>query len=356
MTNPANPSKAPARAEADAKAAAQMGAQTGTQTGTQTGAQTGTQTGTQTGAQAGTGAVQAPLADARLGLSAGLASVAVAATLVLLKLWAMWQTGALSIAASLADSALDLIMSLGAAAAIVYAARPADDDHAFGHTSAEDLASLFQALFILGSAGLIGLGAAGRLMAETPPRIEDERLGIAVMLVSVALTLGLVWWQGRVARATGNKVVAADRLHYLGDLIPNFGAILALAAAALWGLARVDALVALAAALYMVRGAFGIGKEAWDALMDRRAPPDVIEGIAAIARGWPGVHGFHDLKTRTAGSRIFVNLHIELDGDQSLRAAHAIGAGLRRAILDAYPQADVIIHKDVARKGDDPGT
>jgi ferrous-iron efflux pump FieF len=84
--------------------------------------------------------------------------------------------------------------------------------------------------------------------------------------------------------------------------------------------------------------------------MDRRADPALIDGVAAIARDWPGLHGFHDLKTRTAGSRVFVNIHIELDGDLPLRQAHAIGAGLRRAIIAAYPQADVIIHKDVARK------
>ncbi len=95
----------------------------------------------------------------RLSVSAGLASVAVAAVLVALKLWAMAATGALSIAASLADSALDLMMSLAAAAALVYAARPADEDHAFGHTSAEDLAALAQAAFILVSAVVIGWAA-----------------------------------------------------------------------------------------------------------------------------------------------------------------------------------------------------
>ena len=78
--------------------------------------------------------------------------------------------------------------------------------------------------------------------------------------------------------------------------------------------------------------------------MDR---PTLVRLTTELARDWPGVRGFHDLKTRRAGSRVFVNLHIELDGDQSLRDAHDIGAGLRRAILAAYPQADVIIHKDV---------
>jgi ferrous-iron efflux pump FieF len=283
----------------------------------------------------------------RLAISAGLASVLVATVLVGLKLWALAATGALSIAASLADSALDLMMSLGAAAAIVYAARPADEDHAFGHSSAEDLAALAQATFILASAGVIGWASAARLLAPEPPVLAAEGRGMVVMVISILLTLALVWWQGRVARITGSKVVRADRLHYLGDLLPSLGALVALWASSRFGMGSVDAVVALAAAGVMVLGALRIGKDAWDALMDRAADPAIQEGIAAIARGWPGVRGFHDLKTRTAGSRVFVHIHIELDGNQSLREAHDIGAGLRRAILAAYPQADVIIHKDV---------
>jgi ferrous-iron efflux pump FieF len=294
--------------------------------------------------------------DTRLTLTAGAASVAVAAVLVALKLWALASTGALSIAASLADSALDLMMSLAAAAALIYAARPADEDHAFGHTSAEDLAALAQSTFILVSALVIGWAAVARLLAPEPVMLADETRGMIVMAVSVVLTLALVWWQGRVARATGSRVVAADRLHYLGDLLPSLGAIGALWASSAFGLSNVDAVVALVAAAVMLIGALHIGRGAWDALMDRRADPEVIAGIAAIAKDWPGVHGFHDLKTRTAGRRVFVNIHIELDGDQSLREAHAIGAGLRRAILDRYPQADVIIHKDVAPKDGTPGT
>jgi ferrous-iron efflux pump FieF len=283
----------------------------------------------------------------RLAYSAGFASVVVSATLVALKLWALAETGALSIAASAADSAIDLMMSLGAAAAIVYAARPADEDHAFGHTSAEDLAALAQAAFILVAAVVIGWGAVSRLMSPEPLRLAAEGWGMAVMLVSIVLTLVLVWWQGRVARATGSRVVAADRLHYLGDLVPSIGSLIALWASSRFGMGSVDSIIALAAAIVMVFGAARIGKAAWDALMDRAADPAVLAGISDIARTWPGVRAFHDLKTRTAGSRIFVNLHIELDGDQSLRDAHAIGAGLRREIIRVYPQTDVIIHKDV---------
>jgi ferrous-iron efflux pump FieF len=285
----------------------------------------------------------------KLNLSAGLASVGIASTLVALKLWALSATGALSVAASLADSAMDLMVSLGAMAALIYAAKPADEDHAFGHTSAEDLAALGQAFFVLISAGVIGWAAIARLLAPEEGTLRDQGAGMLVMSASVALTLGLVWWQGRVAKRTGSRVVAADRLHYLGDLLPNIGAIISLWASKALGLAYIDSIVALGAGGLLAIGAVRIGKGAWDALMDRTADPEIVEGIAEIARAWPGVHGFHDLKTRTAGSRVFVNLHIELEGGQTLREAHAIGAALRREILNAYPQADVIIHKDVAR-------
>ncbi len=289
-----------------------------------------------------------PHATTRLTLTAGAASVGMAALLVALKLWALGETGALSVAASLADSAMDLMMSLAAMAALIYAAKPADEDHAFGHTSAEDLAALGQAIFILISAAIIAFAASQRLLDPTSAPLQSQGRGMVVMGLSVVLTLGLVVWQGRVARRTGSKVVAADRLHYLGDLLPNIGAFASLWASSTFGMGQIDSIVAIGAAVMLSLGALRIGKGAWDALMDRRADPDIIADIGRIAGNWPGVHGYHDLKTRTAGSRIFVNLHIELDGNQTLRDAHGIGAGLRRAILQAYPQADVIIHKDVS--------
>jgi ferrous-iron efflux pump FieF len=294
----------------------------------------------------------APHDDHRLNLSAGALSVSVALALVGLKLWALFATGALSIAATLADSALDVLMSAAGLLAILYAAKPPDDDHAFGHTSAEDLAALGQSVFILVSAGVIAGLAGLRLWQGTPPEITAEATGLTVVGLSIALTAALILWQRRVVRATGNKVVAADSLHYVGDLVPNIGALLALWASAQWGASQVDSWVALLAAGWLIFSALRIWRGAWDALMDRRADPAVIAGIAAIAAAHPGVLGHHDLKTRMAGSRIFVNLHIELDGAQSLRDAHAIGASLRRAIIAAYPRADVLIHKDP--EGDRP--
>jgi ferrous-iron efflux pump FieF len=153
----------------------------------------------------------------RLNLSAGLASVAVALFLVAIKLWALATTGALSVAASLADSALDLIASGAGLAAILYAARPPDSDHSFGHSSAEDLVALGQSLLVVVSAGGIGWTALRRL-AE-PTALSAERAGAAVMAVSIAVTAALVLWQGgwrggpgrRSSRPTGCTICRTSR-------------------------------------------------------------------------------------------------------------------------------------------------
>lgn len=285
----------------------------------------------------------------RLNISAAVASVTTGTVLVILKLWALWETGALAIAASLTDSAMDLMMSAVGLVAIIYAARPADADHAFGHDSVEDLTSLGQAVFIFGSACIILWAAIARLMSPDHTPIKSEGLGIAIMAISAVITMALVLWQRHVARTTGNKVVAADMLHYVGDLIPTIGAIVALIAAGTFGFTSVDSIFAIAAAVFMLYGAGKIAGSGWHALMDRSASDEVLDGINAIAAATDGVRGFHDLKTRTSGARLFVQIHVELEGEQSLRNAHAIAATLKRNIVGAYPYADVIVHMDVWR-------
>lgn len=280
----------------------------------------------------------------RLNLLAGVASVAVAGLLVGLKLWALQATGALSVAASLADSALDLLASIAALIGIRYAAKPPDDDHAFGHTSIEDLVALGQALIVAASAAMIGWNALLRLGA--PPALTSERTGIGVMTASIAITACLVLWQSHVAARTGSKIVAADRLHYLSDIWPNVGAIIALFCASWFGLYWVDPILALAACVILVIGARRIGVDAWHALMDRNASPSEIARIEEVLRSCEGLSGFHDLRTRTAGARIFIQVHVEIDGDLPLRAAHGISARLKRDLIAAIPQADVIIHQD----------
>lgn len=283
----------------------------------------------------------------RLAVTAGAGSVAVALILTVLKLWALWHTGSLAVGASLADSALDLLMSATALAAIIYAAKPEDEDHSFGHHSAEDLAVLAQSVVILGSGALIGFLSLSRILSPTPPDLGAEGAGLRAMGIAIGLTVLLLLWQSHVLRRTGNRVVAADRLHYLSDLLPTLGAILALELSRRFGWSMADALIGLAAAAFMIWNALGQFGSAWHALMDRQADPEVIATVTRLADNWPGVRGWHDLHTRRSGSRNFIHLHLEMDGDLSLREAHDIGAALKAAILRELPDAYVIIHKDV---------
>lgn len=289
--------------------------------------------------------------NARLNLAAGIASVGVAIALIALKFWALAATGALSVAASLTDNALDLLMSVAALAAIAYAARPADEGHTFGHSSAEDLAALMQAAVVLVSAFAIGALALVRLAAPQPAPLAAEREGIVAMVAAMALTGALVLFQRHVVRRTGNRVVAADSLHYLSDLIPTAGVLVALAASAWWGVEQVDSVIALGAALWLARTGLGIGRGAWNALMDHAADPAVIATITTLTDSIPELRGWHDLRTRTSGSRLFISMHVELDGTMTLNEAHRIADSLETALMEALPGADVIIHTDPVGPG-----
>jgi len=294
------------------------------------------------------------ISDSRLNISAGIASVAVALVLVAAKGWAWAETGALSVAASLIDSGLDLVVSLTNFGAILYAAKPADRSHRFGHHSIEDIAALAQASMVTGAALLLGWRGMVRLAKPEPLAAEAE--GIAIMVLSILLTGALVWWQRRVARRTGSKVVAADSLHYLSDLLPALGGIVALGASALFGVVQLDSAISLVAAMILLRGAWRIGGGAFAALMDREAPAEVEARIAEVVAEFPEIAGFHDLKTRVSGAQTFVQLHVEVDGKLSLYSAHEIGARLRLRLLDAVPRYEVLVHLDPIGDPGDPAT
>ncbi len=275
---------------------------------------------------------------------AARASVCVAGVLVVLKLLAYYATGSVAILSSLVDSALDAAASILNMLAIGHALEPPDEDHRFGHGKAEALAGLGQAAFITASGGFLLVEAGSRLVRPSP--IDQGLVGIAVMVASIILTLGLVRYQRRIARQTGSLAVAADSVHYLSDLLANVGVIAALILAVQFGLWWADPLFAAAAGLYILISAWRIGKVAWDQLMDREASAELRAQIEQVATGIAGVEGVHDLRTRLAGARCFIQMHIEMDGTLPLVQAHAIAEQVEAAVRKAVPRAEVLIHED----------
>ncbi|MBK5008631.1 cation diffusion facilitator family transporter [Pseudomonas sp. S60] len=284
-----------------------------------------------------------PAEHQRLLRLATRASLAVASILVVSKALAWWLSGSVSLLAGLTDSALDAVASFLNLLAVHYALRPADDDHRFGHGKAEALAGIAQALFIGGSAVLIGLQAVERLQAPQP--LGDTAVGIAVMLLSLALTVALLALQRKVIRVTGSTAVRADSLHYRSDLLLNGSILLALLLAR-FGWPQLDALFGLGIAFYILWSALQIARESTAILMDKELPGDVSDDMARRVLAIDGVQGVHDLRTRMSGNQWFVQLHIELPGQLPLHQAHSLCVQASEVIRQHYPKADVIVHAD----------
>ena len=280
---------------------------------------------------------------ARLLRLATRASVGVASILIIGKAIAWWFSGSVSMLAGLTDSLLDGVTSLLNLLAVHYALRPADDDHRYGHGKAESLAGMAQALFIAGSAVLIAFQAYQRL--QHPEPVGAPWLSIAVIVMSLVLTVALLAVQHRVIRETGSNAVRADSLHYRSDLLLNGSILLALVLAA-FGWHQVDAWFGLAIALYILWSAIQIARESFAVLMDEELPADVSQHMLELACSVPGVLGAHDLRTRISGNHWFVQLHLELPGELSLSVAHGISDQAADAIHQAYPRAEVLVHAD----------
>jgi ferrous-iron efflux pump FieF len=280
----------------------------------------------------------------RLRLWATNASVGVAVLLVTVKTAAWVATGSVSMLSSLLDSGLDTAASIVNLLAVRHAVTPADREHRFGHGKAEPLAGLGQAAFIAGSAALLLVEVAQRLVS--PVIVTHADIGIVVSVVAIAATLGLVRFQGYVVAATGSLAVGADALHYRSDLVLNSAVILSLVLASQFGWHYADPLFGAGIALWILWSAWQIVRQSLTQLMDRELPDEDRARVRALAEAHPEVKSVHDLRTRTAGPTSFIQLHLEMDGRMTLARAHEVSDAVEKDILAAFPQAEVMIHQD----------
>ena len=282
--------------------------------------------------------------NARLTRRITALSVATALVLTLLKA-AVWVAGgSVAILASLADSGLDLIAACGTFVAVRYAAAPPDAEHRFGHGKAEAFASLVQAGLVFASAALIGQEAVRHFIE--PSRLEHQGWGIAVMALSTVLTVLLVTAQTRVLRRTRSVAVSGDRAHYVADLASNVAALIAIAASALFGISGFDAAGGIVVALVLLWGAVSVFRQASDELMDRELPDEARARIVSLMTADARLTGVHQLRTRAAGPTVHIQMHADLDPELSLENAHEVVVAAEKRVLEAFPNADIIIHAD----------
>ena len=289
--------------------------------------------------------VSGPEAE-RLKRLATYAAVGVAGTLIAIKLWAWVETHSVAMLATLVDSTLDLVASGLNLVAVRHALTPADEEHRFGHGKAEALAGLGQAAFIGGSAAFLLFQSLERLVKPEP--VHESAMGLLVIGVSLVLTLLLVLFQRYVVNRTRSLAISADRLHYATDIATNLGVVAALILSGLWGWTAADPLIGLAIGLVIAWGAFNILRGSYDELMDREFDDAERARIKEIVHRHKAVVSIHDLRTRRAGHRSFIQLHLELAPEMTLIEAHRISDEVEDAIKAAFPDAEVLTHQDPA--------
>lgn len=271
-------------------------------------------------------------------------SVTVALVLVTAKTAAWLASGSVAVLASLADSGLDLLASLITLFAVRFAASPPDAEHRFGHGKAEAFASLMQGGLVFASAALVGREAIAGLMDPKP--IHAGGWALAVMALSIVLTLALVAAQSRALKQARSVAVHGDRAHYAADLASNIAAILGIAGASLLGLHWLDAAAGLVVAGWLLLGAIGVFREAAGQLMDHELDDVARHRIVTLMTEDPAIKGVHQLRTRASGPYIHIQMHADLDPGLSLVAAHDAMVAAENRVLTAFPTADIIIHPD----------
>ena len=289
--------------------------------------------------------------NARLMRLATYASVAAAVILIVVKTAAWFLTDSVAILSSLIDSWLDALASIVNLLAVRHALLPADREHRFGHGKLESLAGLGQSAFIGGSAALLLFEAGHRLYAPAP--VSNELFGMGVMVFTIVLTMILVRFQIYVVRKTKSVAISADSLHYKGDILLNGSVLISLAASMSLGWSFLDPIFAIAIAGYILWNAWRIVAQSLHILMDRELPDEERARIRDIALAHPEVREMHDLRSRTAGTMTFIQLHLEMDGDMKLARAHDIADEVEAEIRAAFPEAEVIIHQDPAGLAED---
>jgi cation diffusion facilitator family transporter len=271
-------------------------------------------------------------------------SIASNSALILLKVAAGAITGSVAILSEAMHSSIDLIASIVAYISVRKADAPADAEHRYGHEKIENLSAAIEGMLILVGSAVIAYEAIRHLVVGT--KIESLGIGIAVVAVSAAANLIVGTIVARRARATESAALEGDAAHLRTDALTSLGVLVGLTLVQVTGADWIDPIVALVVAAAIVVSGVRILTRSSRVLVDEALPGEEQRAIneAVHAFGPRGVAGYHQLRTRRAGARRYVDLHVQFRAGTTLEAAHAIAHELTDEIRARLGGADVLIH------------
>ena len=275
-------------------------------------------------------------------------SIASNAALILLKLVAGVVTGSVAILTEAVHSGIDLIASIVAFFSVRKAGEPADESHRYGHEKIENLAAAIEGMLILVGSGIIVFESVRRLIVGGS--VEHLGFGIAVVAFSAVANLVVSATIGRTARATASPALEGDAAHLRTDAYTSMAVLAGLALVQLTGAEWLDPVVALLVAGAIVTAGVRLLMRSSRVLVDEALPEEERAAIRAevVSFGDRGVVGYHKLRTRRAGARRYVDLHLQFEAGTTLEEAHEIAHAIQDAIAARLDGADVLIHLEPA--------
>ncbi|MCL4264626.1 MAG: cation diffusion facilitator family transporter [Anaerolineae bacterium] len=270
-------------------------------------------------------------------------SIATAVFTIILKATAYWLTGSVGLLSDALESGVNLATAVFALLILTIAARPPDEEHAYGHSKAEYFAGGVEGGLIMAAALIIAVMAVPRLIHPQP--LEQLGLGLVVSVVAAAANGLTAFILLRAGRHYRSLTLTADGRHLLTDVWTTGGVLLGLAVVAFTGWLRLDALIALAVAAQITYTGFGLLREAVNGLMDVILPEEEVAEITAVLDSFVerGIL-YHALRTRQSGAQRFASVHIQVPGDWSVQQGHSLMEEIEEALHGRLAPITIITH------------
>ena len=270
-------------------------------------------------------------------------SIVAAVMTIGLKLGAYLLTGSVGLFSDAAESVVNLVAAVAALWALLYAARPPDEDHAFGHDKAEYFSSGLESALILLAAGWIGVTAWDRFTDPQP--LQNVGIGLSITLVATAINGGVALIILRAGRRLRSITLRADAQHLLTDVWTSLGVVLGIATVELTGWLVLDPLIGLVVAANILWTGVRLLRDTAQGLLDRVLPPEDQESIVKVLSRYEneGIR-FHALRTRASGPRRFISMHVLVPGGWTVQRGHDLSEKIERDLAAVLPQSTFFIH------------
>jgi cation diffusion facilitator family transporter len=270
-------------------------------------------------------------------------SIVAAVLTIGLKLGAYLLTGSVGLFSDAAESVVNLVAAVAALWALLYASRPPDEEHTFGHDKAEYFSSGLESALILIAAIWIGITAWDRLMDPQP--LHNVGIGLSITLIAAAINGGVALVILRAGRRLRSITLQADAQHLLTDVWTSLGVVLGIATVQLTGWLVLDPLIGLLVTANILWTGVRLLRDTAQGLLDRALPPEDREVISRVLSRYEEKGSkFHALRTRASGARRFISMHVLVPGEWTVQQGHDLSEQIEKDLAEALPQSTFFIH------------